>query len=108
VRHFAVRLMITLEDCVALCGLTEAQVLAIAEHEHLPEIAASALAQYLSKQEHGMEKIRDMIVDDIRQAQQRQDKAHVLTLLHVLYHFLKSHPELSSSASMEQPLLGIA
>jgi len=33
-----------------------------------------------------MEKIRDMIVDDIRQAQQRQDKAHILTLLHVLHH----------------------
>jgi hypothetical protein len=25
----------------------------------LPEIAAAALAQYLSKEEHGMEKIRD-------------------------------------------------
>jgi hypothetical protein len=85
--------MISLEDCVALSGLTEAQVLAIAEHEHVPEIAATALAQYLSNQEHGMEKIRDMIVDDIRQAQQRQDKAHVLTLLHALHHFLKSHPE---------------
>jgi hypothetical protein len=36
--------MITLEDCVALCGLTEEQVLAIAEHEHLPEIDAAALA----------------------------------------------------------------
>jgi hypothetical protein len=57
------------------------------------EIAATALAQYLSNQEHGMEKIRDMIVDDIRQAQQRLDKAHVLTLLHALHHFLKSHPE---------------
>jgi hypothetical protein len=55
--------MISLEDCVALSGLTEEQVLAIAEHEHLPEIAATALAQYLSKQEHGIEKIRDMIVD---------------------------------------------
>jgi Rad3-related DNA helicase len=86
--------MISLEDCVALCGLTEEQVLAIAEHEHLPEIASAALAQCLSKQEHGMEKIRDMIVDDIRLAQQRQDKAHILTLLHVLHHFLKSHPEI--------------
>jgi hypothetical protein len=28
--------MISLEDCVALCGLTEEQVLAIAEHELLP------------------------------------------------------------------------
>jgi hypothetical protein len=66
--------MISLEDCVALSGLTEAQVLAIAEHEHLPEIAATALAQYLSNQEHGMEKIRDVIVDDIRQAQQSSVK----------------------------------
>ena len=40
--------MITLEDCVALCGLTEQEVLAIAEHEHLPEIAAVALASYCS------------------------------------------------------------
>ena len=27
--------MITLEDCVAFCGLTEEEMLAIAEHEHV-------------------------------------------------------------------------
>jgi hypothetical protein len=32
--------MITLEDCIAFCGLTEEEVLAIAEHEHRPEIVA--------------------------------------------------------------------
>jgi hypothetical protein len=85
--------MITLEDCIGLCGLTEEEVLAIAEHEHLPEVAATALSQYLLSQEHGSEKIRDIIVDDIRQAQQSGDKQHVLTLLHVLHHFLKTHPE---------------
>src|SRR6516164_7742916 len=58
--------MITLEDCVGFCGLTEEEVLAIVEHEHLPEIAATALAQYLLSQEHGSESVRDMIVDDIR------------------------------------------
>jgi hypothetical protein len=84
--------MITLEDCVGLCGLTEDEVLAIAEHEHLPEIAATALAHYLLSQEHGSEKIRDMIVDDIRQVQLRGDQEHVLTLLHVLHHFLKTDP----------------
>jgi hypothetical protein len=42
--------MITLEDCVALCGLTEEEVLAIAEHELMPEIAAAALAAYLAYQ----------------------------------------------------------
>jgi len=85
--------MITLEDCIAFCGLTEEEVLAIAEHEHLPEIAATALAQYLLSQEHGSEKVRDMIVGDIRQAQLRCDRKHVLTLLHVLHHFLKTHLE---------------
>ena len=54
--------MITLEDCIGLCGLTEEEVLAIAEHEHLPEIAATALGQYLLSLEHGTEKVRDIIV----------------------------------------------
>jgi hypothetical protein len=61
--------MITLEDCIALCGLTKEEVLAIAEHEHIPEIAATALAQYLLSKESGSEKVRDMIIEDIRQAQ---------------------------------------
>ena len=85
--------MITIEDCIGLCGLTEEEVLAIAEHEHLPEVAATALAQYLLSHEHGSEKVRDMIVDDFRRAQFSGDKEHVLTLLHVLLHFLKTHPE---------------
>ena len=68
-RSAAIANMITLEDCVGLCGLTEEEVLAIAEHEHLPEIAATALAAYLLSQKHGSEKVLDMIVDDIRQAQ---------------------------------------
>jgi hypothetical protein len=85
--------MITLEDCIAFCGLTEKEVLAIAEHEHLPEVEACALAQYLLDQEHGAERVRDVIVDDVRAAQARGDRRHVQTLLHVLHHFLKSHPE---------------
>ncbi len=84
---------ITLEDCVAFCGLTEEQVLAVAEHEHIPEIAATALANYLLSRGEGTGKVRDMIVDDIRQAQHRGDREHVLTLLHVLRHFIKMHPE---------------
>jgi hypothetical protein len=87
--------MITLEDCIAFCGLTEEEVLAIAEHEHIPEIVATALAKYLQSLEHGTERVRDMIVDDIREAQYRNDKVHVQSLLHVLHHFLKTHPEAS-------------
>ena len=39
-----IRHMITLEDCIGMCGLTEE---AIAEHEHLPEVAATALAHHV-------------------------------------------------------------
>ena len=63
--------MISLEDCIALCGLTEEEVLAIAEHEHVPEIVAASLGRYLLDQQHGSDKIRDMIRDDIRGALDR-------------------------------------
>ena len=86
--------MISLEDCIAMCGLTEAEVLAIAEHEHIPEIAAAALASYLLHKKHGCEEIRDMIRDDIRAALNRHDQAHARKLLMALRHFVGEHPEL--------------
>ena len=60
--------MISLQDCVDLCGLEEDEVAAISEHEHIPEIAAAALASYLLHQPHGGETIRTMIIDDIHKA----------------------------------------
>ena len=59
---------ISLEDCIAFCRLDKDEVAAISEHEHIPEIAATALAYYLLKQPHGGETIRTMITDDIHQA----------------------------------------
>ncbi len=85
--------MISLSDCIALCGLSEEEVLAIAEHEHVPEIAAAALASYLMEQEQGPQRVREIIVDDIRQAQRRGDCERVQMLLHVLHHYLRRHPE---------------
>lgn len=85
--------MISLEDCIAMCGLTKAEVLAIAEHEHMPEIAAAALAQFMLGRSRGTERLRDMIVDNIRAAQARGDRRRVQNLLHVLHHFLRCHPE---------------
>ena len=85
--------MITLADCLAMCGLSEDEVLAIAEHEHIPEIAAAALGQYLLNQAQGPGKIRDMIRDDIRSALARNDRAHARELLMALRHFLSEHPQ---------------
>ncbi len=92
--------MITLEDCLAFCGLTEAEVIAIAEHEHIPEVAAAGLGQYLLTVPHGSERIRDMILDDMTAAIERGDDVHARELVMVLRHFLETHPE----AELHRPL----
>jgi hypothetical protein len=83
--------MISLEDCIALCGLSEAEVAAVAEHEHLPEVAAAVLGQYLLHQKHGADRIREMIVDDMRAALKAGDTSHAGELLAALRHFLATH-----------------
>ena len=50
--------MISLTDMIGLCGLTQDEVDAIAEHEHIPEVAAAALGAYLLHKEHGSEEGR--------------------------------------------------
>lgn len=85
--------MISFEDCVALCGLSESEVAAIAEHEHIPETAAASLASYLGHCEHGPEMIRSMIVDDIRLALNENRVAHAAELFCALQHYLLTHAE---------------
>ena len=85
--------MITLQDCIDLCGLDEDQVAALSEHEHVPEIAATALASYLLKQPHGSEAIRTMIIDDIHKALDEGRVGHAAELFGALRHFLRDHPE---------------
>jgi hypothetical protein len=85
--------MISLEDCIALCGLTEAEVDAIAEHEHVPEVAAATLGQYMLHQPHGVDHIRKMIVDDIRAALHAHDTAHAAELMSALRHLMASYPD---------------
>ena len=85
--------MIALEDCMAMCGLTEAEIDAIAEHEHIPELAAAALADYLLHRERGARVVRDMIRDDIRHAIRVGDAGHARQLIAALNHFLAEHPE---------------
>ncbi len=85
--------MISLEDCIAFCGLDEDEVAAISEHEHIPEIAAAALADYLLKQPQGGEAIRTMIVDDIHKALNDGRIKHAQELFMALRHFLDQHPE---------------
>jgi hypothetical protein len=83
--------MISFEDCIGLCGLTEAEIAAIAEH--VPEIAAAVLGQYLLHQQHGPERIRQMLVDDIRAAVGVSNAKHAADLASALRHLLTAYPE---------------
>ncbi len=85
--------MLTYKDCLALCDLTEAEIAALAEHEHIPEIIAAELGQYLVHRPGGPPMIRRAILDDIAAAQNRGDRRHALVLKLVLKHFCDCHPE---------------
>ena len=93
--------MISLEDCIGMCGLDENEVAAIAEHEHIPEIAAAALASYLLNKPHGGEAIRTMIIDDIRKALDEGHIKHAAELFMALRHFLEQHPDARSGLPVE-------
>jgi hypothetical protein len=85
--------MLTLEDCLALCELEEDEVEAIAEHEHLPEIVAAELGNYLVHTPGGVPRIRRIILDDIAEAKARGDVSHALKLRLVLRQFVATHAE---------------
>lgn len=92
-------MMLTLQECIDLCDLTEEEVEAIAEHEHIPMIVAAELGNYLVHSPDGIPKIRAFIADDIKAAAARGDKAHVRLLKLVLWHFIQTHPETQQKAA---------
>jgi S-ribosylhomocysteine lyase LuxS involved in autoinducer biosynthesis len=84
--------MISRDDILGLCDLEEDEIEAIAEHEHIPEVAAAALGDYLMHQSNGAERVHSMIVDDIRDALGRNDGPHAASLYVTLKHFIAQHP----------------
>lgn len=85
--------MITMEDIVGLTCLTHAEVQAIAEHEHIPELAAAALGEYMMHVHKGPQAVQAMICDDIRDALHRDEPAAARTLFETLRQFIAAHPE---------------
>ena len=89
--------MISIDDVIGMSDLTEEEIMAVAEHEHIPEIAAAALADYLMHKPHGAAKIRQMILDDIRHALDHGHDEDAKRLFMALRHFVSEHPEAAES-----------
>ena len=84
--------MVTFEDCLALCELTEDEVVAIAEHEHLPDTVALEMGSYLVQGPGGEVRIQRIIIDDIGAAQRRGDLVRAAHLKQTLRRFVEKHP----------------
>ncbi len=79
--------MLTLQDCLEYCELTEAEIEAIAVHEHLSPIIAAELGDCLVKSPQGVRQIRRFILDDIARAESRGQFNRVRKLRQVLERF---------------------
>ena len=83
--------MLTIQDCIELSELNEDEILAIAEHEHIPEMAAVEMGNYLCHTPTGEKRVRRMIVDDIQHARESGNTQHAAVLKTVLKHFVAEH-----------------
>jgi len=90
--------MLTYQDCLGLCDCSAEEIRAIAEHEHLPEIIALELSEYLVHSPDGVPMIRRMIVDDISAAREVGDDERVQKLGLVLKHFIATHLDINQCA----------
>jgi hypothetical protein len=89
--------MISIDDCIAFSGLTQEEVNAIGEHEHVLPAVAAAVASSILRAEAGPLEICEMIVDDIRAAMSGRHVRHAAELLAALRHFMAAHPEAVTS-----------
>ena len=69
--------MLTLEECLGFSGLSEQEVRAIAEHEHLPEVLAAAFGHALLKSPNGADTIRGYLLQNLEKAASRGDLRRV-------------------------------
>jgi len=85
-------MFLTFEDCIGLCDLTEQEVLAIAEHERIPAIAALELGNYLVHSADGEQRVKAMIRDDIATAGAGGDWLRALALKSIIRDYILKHP----------------
>lgn len=84
--------MLTYKDCLGMCDFDEDEIVAVAEHEHLPQFVAIAYAEYLIHTDEGVPMLKKIILDDIAAAERHDNREKVKHLQQVLKHFVLTHP----------------
>lgn len=83
--------MLSLDQCIDLCGLNEDEVALIAEHEKVPEIVAAQMACQWLNSPDGMEKLQCVILDRLEHARACGDACKARKIQQTLVHFAEQH-----------------
>ncbi|WP_209427505.1 hypothetical protein [Pararhodobacter sp. SW119] len=85
--------MINENDILDMTCLTRAEIAAIAEHEHIGDVAAAEMGEYMMHIHHGPQHVQQMICEDIQAALRSRDLMRARALYQTLKAFLAAHPE---------------
>lgn len=84
--------MLTYKECLDMCDLSDDEIEAIAEHEHIEPIIAMALGKYMVEH-NASDQIKQFILDDIEIARHQGNTQKMALLTQTLCHFVSNHPE---------------
>ena len=84
--------MLSLDDCIAMSGLTEDEVAIIAEHERVPMMVAVELGSTLLTTAKGVFALRCYIADVLEQAKLAGNRDKTRHVDAVLTRFNAAHP----------------
>ena len=84
--------MLTLKECLDYGDLDMDEVIAIAEHEHIPPIVAAELCSELLQTPMGVCCIHSMVLDDIQYALSHGECERAQRLTSTYQHLQMNHP----------------
>jgi hypothetical protein len=84
--------MLTLQDCLDYCDLTEDEVELFAEHEHIPPEIAGPLVCGLVQTDEGVKLICECLSDLVSDAMTQGALDRAEHVLHVYAEFRSTHP----------------
>lgn len=88
--------MLTLEDCIEICGLNHAEIRYLMKHEHISDLRVAELAEkYVVVDGTRTPHLRRVIVNDIEQLKRKNRLEEARGLENFIRDFVLSHPHLN-------------
>ncbi len=94
--------MLTIEDCLRMCRLSEDELAAEVDHEHLPDVIALEMSNYLCIAADGQRRLSCMIAIDIEAARAHGNLAHAAKLRRVLQQFIERYAGVTLTGTDEK------